>query len=282
MKRAELESLLVTVRAAVGDAGDFARRGYRKHPVVEHKGAVDLVTAYDRDSEKMLRARLAPLGFTVVGEEGGGAWDRSGPAFFVDPIDGTTNFAHGHPFWCVSVGLVLPSGESVLGVVRAPALGTEHYAIVDDGGGMLSRRVSVDGEEDCRVSQLGRFEESLLATGFPYDRKTSPDNNFDAFVAIKKKCQAVRRCGSAALDLCLVADGTYEGYWERKLRPWDIAAGIAIVRGAGGRVSGFDAAASPTCEPLENIVATNGLIHDALLAELADVSPRSFPPSTPP
>lgn len=272
MKRAELESLLVTVRAAVRDAGDFARRGYRKHPVVEHKGAVDLVTAYDRDSEKMLRALLAPLGFTVVGEEGGGEWDRSAPAFFVDPIDGTTNFAHGHPFWCVSVGLVLPSGESVLGVVRAPALGTEHYALLDDEGGMLSRRATADGEEDCKVSGLARFEESLLATGFPYDRKTSPDNNFDSFVAIKKKCQAVRRCGSAALDLCLVADGTYEGYWERKLRPWDIAAGIAIVRGAGGRISTFDANAMPACNPLETIVATNGRIHDALLAELGKAS----------
>lgn len=278
MKRAELDALLVTVRAAAREAGELVRRAYRKHPVVEHKGAVDLVTEHDRESEKLLRARLAPLGFAVVGEEGGGSWDRSGPAFFVDPIDGTTNFAHGHPFWCVSVGLVLPSGESILGVVRAPALGTEHYGLVDDAGGLLSRRVSADGEEDCRVSQVDRFQDALLATGFPYDRKSSPDNNFDAFVAIKKKCQAVRRCGSAALDLCLVADGTYEGYWERKLRPWDIAAGIAIVRGAGGRVSGFEAADSPKCEPLENIVATNGLIHDALLTELANVSPRSLPP----
>lgn len=277
MKRAELDALLGPVRAAAREAAELVRRAYRKNVVAEHKGAVDLVTAFDRESETLLRERLAPLGFPIVGEEQGGTWDRTTPAFFIDPIDGTTNFVHGHPFWCVSVGLVEPHGESVLGVVRAPSLGLEHYGLVDDEGGRLSRRVSVDGEDDCHVSQLDRFEDSLLATGFPYDRKTSPENNFDAFVAIKKKCQAVRRCGSAALDLCLVADGTYEGYWERKLRPWDIAAGLAIVLGAGGRVSDFQGAAG--CFTGGNVVATNGRIHDALLEELARVSPPSLPPS---
>jgi myo-inositol-1(or 4)-monophosphatase len=128
--------------------------------------------------------------------------------------------------------------------------------------------------EPCAVSTTARFEDALLATGFPYDRRTSPDNNFDAFVSIKRKCQAVRRCGSAALDLCLVADGTYEGYWEKKLRPWDIAAGSAIVRAAGGTVT--DYAAAPGFMRSGHVVASNGAIHEALLAELARLPP---PPS---
>lgn len=279
MKRAELDALLPVVRAASNEAAQLVRRAYRKHVVAEHKGAVDLVTSFDRDSEALLRERLTPLGFPIVGEETGGSWDGSTPAFFIDPIDGTTNFVHGHPFWCVSVGLVEPSGLPILGVVRAPSLGLEHYALASEDGGVVSRRVGEDGEEDCRVSQVDRFQDALLATGFPYDRKTSPDNNFDAFVSIKKKCQAVRRCGSAALDLCLVADGTYDGYWERKLRPWDVAAGIAIVRGAGGHVSDFEAAHARGCLASGHVVATNGRIHDALLEELAKVSPRSLPPS---
>lgn len=268
---------LTTAVESVVRAGDLMLERFGTNVRVDLKGAIDLVTEVDVAIEREFRARIAERfpEHTVFGEEmGGSATAPEGPCWVFDPIDGTTNFAHGHPFWCVSVGLVLPSGESVLGVVRAPALGTEHYALLDDEGAVLSRRATSDGEEDCKVSGLARFEESLLATGFPYDRKTSPDNNFDSFVAIKKKCQAVRRCGSAALDLCLVADGTYEGYWERKLRPWDIAAGIAIVRGAGGRISTFDATALPACNPLENIVATNGRIHDALLAELGSASPR--------
>jgi myo-inositol-1(or 4)-monophosphatase len=122
---------------------------------------------------------------------------------------------------------------------------------------------------------MDRFDDALLATGFPYDRRTSPDNNFDAFVAIKKRCQAVRRCGSAALDLCLVADGTYEGYWERKLRPWDIAGGIAVVRGAGGRVTDFDGGDDFVASG--HVIATNGHIHAALIAELARVGPIPSP-----
>jgi myo-inositol-1(or 4)-monophosphatase len=109
----------------------------------------------------------------------------------------------------------------------------------------------------------------MLATGFPYDRRTSADNNFDAFVAIKKQAQAVRRCGSAAIDLCMVADGTYDGYWERKLKVWDLAAGAAIVRAAGGRLSSFSGSEDDVTQG--QLVATNGGIHDALIAALAAV-----------
>ena len=168
--------------------------------------------------------------------------------------------------------------EPALGVVLAPVLGLEWYGYVAEGGGRIATRhgwgnARADGaelEECCVPSRVARFEDSLLATGFPYDRRTSPENNFDAFVAIKQRCQAVRRCGSAAIDLCLVADGTYDGYWERKLRPWDIAGGIAIAHGAGGRVTDF--ASGTSCMTSGHVVATNGHIHDALLAELERVT----------
>ena len=274
----ELERILTTARSAAHEAAELVRTGFRKHPVVEHKGAVDLVTSYDRNSETLLRERLGPaLGFAIVGEEQGGRYASDTPTFFIDPIDGTTNFVHGHPFWCVSVGLVVDA-QPVLGVVVAPSLGLEWYGyLAKSGKHRAVRRTLGDAgrDEQCAVSPMSKFSDSLLATGFPYDRRTSPDNNFDAFVAIKQKCQAVRRCGSAAIDLCLVADGTYEGYWERKLRPWDIAAGIALVHAAGGRVSEFEGGAG--CIASGHVVATNGHIHDALLAELASVRPPLTP-----
>lgn len=281
MKAEELAKILVTARAAAREAAALAHSGFRRHVVVEHKGAVDLVTRFDRESEKLLRDRLGnALPFDIVGEEEGGEWNHATPAFFIDPIDGTTNFVHGHPFWCVSIGLV-EAGQPILGVVLAPSLGQEWYGYVADDARVSSRRAwgnakkdpassAEDEIEPCYVSATERLEDSLLATGFPYDRRTSTENNFDAFVAIKQRCQAVRRCGSAALDLCMVADGTYEGYWERKLRPWDIAGGIAIVRGAGGEVTELDGGTS--CITSGHVVASNGHIHRALLDELERVT----------
>ena len=280
----DLEALLPVCRGAAQEAGELIRGGFRKKLLVEHKGPVDLVTQFDRDSEALVRRRLEEaLPFPIVGEESGGA--GGGVAFYVDPIDGTTNFVHGHPFWCVSIGLVA-DGEPVLGVVVAPSLGLELFGWVAANGERRAVRRSAGNalltprgggpcivEQPCAVSSTAALEEALLATGFPYDRRTSPDNNFDAFVAIKKRCQAVRRCGSAALDLCLVADGTYDGYWERKLRPWDVAAGIALVRASGGRVTDGDGGANSI--ETGHVIATNGAIHDALLRELATArSPR--------
>ena len=276
MKAEELERVLAAARSAAHEAAELVRGGFRKRPEIEHKSALELVTRYDRDSEALLRERLGPLGFDIIGEEEGGASHTGTPTFFIDPIDGTTNFVHGHPFWCVSIGLVVET-QPILGVVVAPMLGLEWYGYVPETGPARAvRRCATGGihpegarEEPCVVSPMSRFGDSLLATGFPYDRATSSDNNFDAFVAIKLKCQAVRRCGSAAIDLCLVADGTYDGYWERKLRPWDIAGGIALVRAAGGRVSEFDGGAGYVASG--RVVATNGRIHDALLGHLASV-----------
>jgi myo-inositol-1(or 4)-monophosphatase len=246
---------------AAREAGRRVHAGFRRHPVVEHKGAIDLVTSYDRASESFLRERLAVTPFAFVGEEEGGVSAALGGAtWYVDPLDGTTNFCHGHPFYCVSIGLFV-GGEPVLGAVVAPALDLEWTGAVGLGA-TRSGAPSV-------VSQVSALGDALLATGFPYDRRTSRENNFDAFVAIKKQAQAVRRCGSAAIDLCFVADGTYDGYWERKLRPWDLAAGAAIVRAAGGRVTTFEGAEGGLL--LGNLVATNGRFHDELVGAIAAV-----------
>jgi myo-inositol-1(or 4)-monophosphatase len=262
--------LAVALRAA-REASHIVLAGWRKHPTVEHKGAIDLVTDYDRESERFLRQTLlrdAP--FALVGEEEGGtrAAGERAPTWYVDPLDGTTNFVHGHPFFCVSVGLLIGT-KPLLGAIVAPALATEWTGAIGLG--------ATRNGQPCVPSEVTSFEEALLATGFPYDLRTSEDNNLDAFVAIKKRSQAVRRCGSAALDLCLVADGTYEGYWERKLKTWDLAAGAAIVTAAGGRVSDFEG--NDDAVTIGHVVATNGRIHDTLLAALAAVRATSeLPP----
>jgi len=262
ISRSEAEELVVIALAVAREAGALVESGWRRSVHADHKGPVDLVTAFDRTSEELLRERLhARTAFPVVGEERGADAGKQGSAvrWYVDPIDGTTNFVHGHPFYCVSVGLLGENDAPVLGAIVAPSLRTEWAGIA---GAWATRN-----GEACRVSRVDRFIDALLATGFPYDRHTSDDNNFDAFVAIKKRCQAVRRCGSAALDMCLVADSTYDGYWEKKLGPWDIAAGAAIVLGAGGRISGFDGGDAQILSG--SMVATNGAIHGALLGALA-------------
>jgi myo-inositol-1(or 4)-monophosphatase len=266
----DLTELLQVALDAARAAASLVEVGWRTRPASDHKRAhADLVTRFDRESEVLLRdmlSRRAP--FPVVGEEQGGEPARGARAatWYVDPLDGTTNFVHGHPFWCVSVGLLV-GAVPVLGVVVAPSLHIEWTGVAGEN----ARRNGAI----CSVSDVAQLDDALLATGFPYDRRTSDDNNFDAFVAIKKKCQAVRRCGSAAIDLCLVADGTYDGYWEKKLGAWDVAAGSAIVLAAAGRIT--DHAGHPAKVTQGNVVATNGRIHEELVAELGAAMSRRSP-----
>ncbi|MCC6898569.1 MAG: inositol monophosphatase [Polyangiaceae bacterium] len=241
------------------DAGALALSGFRRKMAVSEKGTHDLVTEFDLASERLIRSRLAALtpDVAVVGEEEGGAHDAE-RVWYCDPIDGTTNYAHGHPVWCVSLG-VTAAGEPLAGAVVAPALGLEWSGFV---GGQALRNAA-----PCHVSRTASLEQSLLATGFPREREREPDNNFAAFLGVKKRCQAVRRCGAAAIDLCFVADGTYDGYWERRLNPWDLAAGAAIVLAAGGQLSHLDG--SPLRLAEGHVIATNGAIHPALVELLA-------------
>jgi myo-inositol-1(or 4)-monophosphatase len=261
MNPAQAERLAADALGVARRAAAHALSGFRKPMRVEHKGAIDLVTSFDTTTEHIVREALGHLtpGIPVMAEEEGGS-ESGAQVWYVDPIDGTTNYAHGHPFWCVSIGL-LQEGNPVAGAVVAPALQLEWVGW--HAGNALRN------EARCRVSEATELSESLLATGFPYDRQTSEDNNFVPFIALKRIVQGIRRCGSAAIDLCCVADGTYDGYWERKLKPWDIAAGAAIVLAAGGQVTAFDGSRPDVRSG--NLVATNGRIHAALLGELRKV-----------
>jgi myo-inositol-1(or 4)-monophosphatase len=237
-------------------AGKVIQAGFRTHPSATEKRPVDLVTQYDLASEQLIRELLAERTpeAAVVGEEGGGEPSES-LTWYCDPLDGTTNFVHGHPFWAVSLGL-LQRGEPVAGAVVAPSLGVEWWGARGTGAYR-------DGSP-CSVSRTAVLRESLVATGFPTDRETSPGNNFDAFLRAKRAVRGVRRCGSAAIDCCLVADGTYDAYWERLLSAWDLAGGVAIALAAGARLTALDG--GPADLRRGHVLVSNSRIHDALLA----------------
>lgn len=228
----------------------------------------DLVTEHDLASEALIRRILAERtpDLPIVGEEGG-ADPRAATAarrWLVDPIDGTVNFAHGFPMWSVTIAVEDASGPEV-GVVVAPRVGWRFWAV--RGGGAFA------GPDAAPVrlatSACDRLDHALLATGFPPDRATNPDNNLAEWAHLKRHA-TVRRVGCASLDLCFVASGWFDGYWERRLRPWDLAAGALLVEEAGGRVT--DTRGGPFRAASGEIVATGGGIHDALIAHLAQVA----------
>jgi myo-inositol-1(or 4)-monophosphatase len=249
---------LAQIALQVGtEAAQILLGGFRKHPAVTEKGRADLVTEYDLASERLIRQRLAertPELAIVAEEQGGTAATGDALTWHCDPLDGTTNFVHGHFFFCVSIG-VARAGRAIAGAVVAPALGT-HW-IGWEGGGAFRNG------EPCRVSNTEHLEHSLVATGFPTDRSNPATNNFATYARVKPVVRGVRRCGSAALDLSLVADGTYDAYWERRLSSWDAMAGAAIVLAAGGTISALDGSAPDLS--VGHILASNGRIHAPLL-----------------
>jgi myo-inositol-1(or 4)-monophosphatase len=255
------------------EAGALVSAGYRSRPVASAKSHIaDLVTEFDRASEDILAARLGSLapGIPVVGEERSeiemAVFDRHGLVWYVDPLDGTTNFIHGHPCWSISVGL-FDAGEPIAGAVVAPALGLRWSGWVGDPANVSGRPARL-GEarrngKPCTVSPTPHLEQALVSTGFPPGRTMAPHNNFHSFMSVTHVARGVRRCGSAAIDLCMVADGTYDGYWERKLSIWDVAAGGAVVLAARGQVTALDGGA-PNYH-VGHIVASNGLVHAELV-----------------
>jgi myo-inositol-1(or 4)-monophosphatase len=262
-------ALLVAEEAAV-----LVGSGFRSRPAITKKGQHDLVTEYDRASEQLLVQRLGSLspGLPVVGEEQTSARDvsgRPGLVWYVDPIDGTTNFVHGHPFWCVAVGL-MEDDRPVAGAVVAPMIGVRWTGWVSparlDGAAPTIPGAAFRNGKPCAVSATALLGESLVATGFPPVRDREPDNNFASFIAVKRRAQAVRRCGSAAMDLSMVADGTYEGYWERSLHSWDMAAAGAVVLAAGGTITSLGGGAPDYHAGY--VAASNGRIHAELLAKI--------------
>ena len=274
MNEARLSELLSFARDAAWAGAAVLERNARhltgrRLAFADKSSPIDLLTEVDGESERAVLSVLENAGVPVVAEEGGRVSGAGDAVFYVDPLDGTTNYAHGHPFHAVSIGLLV-DGVPELGVVHAPMLGT-----VWSGGRRLgaTRKDLFRGHEHpLAVSDVASLGAGLCATGFPIDRRTSSDDNLSAFGAMTKQTHGVLRCGSAALDLALVADGTFDGYWERKLGPWDIAAGAALVLAAGGRIS--DPWGRPFAVETGTIVATNGRVHDALLSAIAPHQPE--------
>ena len=256
----ELERALTVAEEAALDAGTLAMQGWRASAAISKKGRFDLLTEYDLASERLIRDRLGASfpDHRIVGEEA----EETGAGnlvWYVDPIDGTTNFAHGHFFFAVSIALY-DGNEGLVGVVCAPALGVLWKAM--QGGGAFRN------SDPCAVSTRERLDEAVCATGFPYDRWSNPDNNHAELALFLQRVRGVRRCGAASIDLCLVADGTYDLYWEKALSAWDMCAGALIVREAGGRLSGYR---GENADPRSGkLVASNGLLHDAALQTIGE------------
>ncbi len=253
-----LRGWLSQVQRIAEDAGRVLRDGHRQGGVVQKKGEIDLVTEFDLKSEAMIkeRMRIAFPEHGLVAEEGGGQ-ARGGLVWYVDPLDGTTNFAHGHFVFSIAIGLAF-EGEPIAGVVHAPAISITWHG----GEGMGAFRNGVA----CGVSSVDKLGDSMIATGFPYDRARDPDNNVREAAHIIPKVQGIRRLGSAAIDLALVADGTYDGYWEQKLSPWDLCAGAAIAKAAGAELTDYEGA--PIDVRSKRVLVTNGRIHEELRREI--------------
>ncbi len=253
-----MNDILTIAVEAVRAAGRIQRDRYRTLLTVRHKGAVDLVTDVDLRCEEAIRevlARRAP-GTAVLGEEAGATGSGSG-RWIVDPLDGTTNYAHRFPVFCASVAWE-EGGRVQAGAIYDP-LRDELFTGLRGCGARLNG-------EPVRVSATGELDRALLATGFPYDRRTHP-RNYRAFCYLTHLTQGVRRGGSAALDLAYVACGRLDGFWEPGLKPWDLAAGCLLVEEAGGAVTRYDG--GPFTPYDADVVATNGLLHPRMLEELA-------------
>jgi len=256
--RVETEAILELATRAAREAGRIQRENYEGEFEIHTKSAaIDLVTDVDRACERRIIEAIqrARPGDAILAEEGSGEDDPDAEwRWVIDPLDGTSNYAHGYPRFCVSIGIE-HRGSATLGVVYDPLL-DELFAAVRGRGATLNGR-------PLRVSDESSLERAMLSTGFAYDVHRSLEDNLDHFAAFVKAAQAIRRDGSAALDLCYVAAGRFDGFWEIKLHPWDVAAGIVIVEEAGGRISDFSGA--PDCSSGREIIASNARLHDAML-----------------
>ena len=256
-------------RVAVDAARAAGQLLHREHPrtrQISFKGAVtNLVTEMDGRSEALVVAALLAQfpDDGILGEEGSARPGRSGRRWVIDPLDGTTNYAHGLPIYSVGIGLER-AGVVELGVVYDPS--RDEMFVGERGGGawLNDRRLA--------VSATATLDTSLLVTGFPYDIRTNPDNNLTEYAAFAVRSRAVRRLGSALLDLAYVAAGRFDGFWELGLSPWDVVAGKVILEEAGGRIT--DLHGGPVDIDHPRIVASNGHIHGEIVALLQEIRGR--------
>lgn len=249
--------------AAARKAGAILREQARAGFGIDRKTSiVNLVTDADRAAEQAIVDHLLasfPTDGVLAEERGQDGRRESGWRWIIDPLDGTTNFAHGFPFYSISIALER-EGVCTLGVVFDP-IREELFTAEEGQGAWLNGRT-------IRVSSINTLDDALLTTGFAYDIRETADNNLDHFSRFALRAQGIRRTGSAALDLCYVAAGRLDGYWEVKLSPWDSAAGSVVLKEAGGRITHFNG--SPYSIYGKDLVASNGPLHPAMLQVLAE------------
>jgi myo-inositol-1(or 4)-monophosphatase len=253
----EIEDLTSEVEVALSAAkraGEVLRAGFGAEHAITYKGEVDLVTEIDEEAERVIRGEL--LGafptYGMLAEEGGKLAGKEDARWIVDPLDGTTNYAHGLSIFCVSIALER-AGEVVLGVVHDP-MGEETFVAQRGRGATLNG-------DPIRVSDTDELIQSLIVTGFPYDRTEMPEA-LELFGRLAASTRGMRRLGSAALDLCYVASGRLDGYYERGIWPWDLAAGSVIVEEAGGKLTNYQGDVLDLSG--REIVASNGRLHSAI------------------
>ena len=253
---------ITTAIEAVVRAGDVMMARFGGDVRVDKKGVIDLVTEVDLEIERVFRQLISQRfpDHAVLGEElGGSRTAPSGPCWVFDPIDGTTNFAHGLPIFCASLALEI-DGVAEVAAVYDPTR-RELFTAERAGGAFLNGR-------PVRVSATSDLVNAMLVTGFPYDVHERVEEIVGLFGAFVGRARAVRRLGSAAIDLCYVAAGRMDGFWESDLKPWDIAGGALIVAEAGGRVTDLEGNAFTS--RAGHVLANNGLLHDAMLEVIAE------------
>jgi myo-inositol-1(or 4)-monophosphatase len=254
-----LDRYLETAVEAARAAGEIQRKRLWTDYSIDFKGETNLVTEVDRQCEEIIvgvvREELPDS--NILAEENSYESLESHFKWIIDPLDGTTNYAHGFPWFCVSIALEI-EGDVALGVIYNPLMDELFTVMKGEGARLNGGRIHVSGNQPLR--------NCLLATGFPYDKTRDNENNFESFADFQLSARGIRRAGSAALDLAYVAAGRLDGYWERKINPWDVAAGSLLVAEAGGKVTDFTGRAYSIY--YHRILASNGHIHDEMIRVL--------------
>jgi myo-inositol-1(or 4)-monophosphatase len=267
-KSPEPQTLRALARDAALGAGRFLRQRLGNAGRIDRKSAsIDLVTEADREAEAIIidAIRASAPDHAILTEERGELGPRHAAVrWVVDPLDGTTNYARSFAMFAVSIGVEL-RGTVVAGVVHIPLL--DELFIAERGAGAWLEHPAAGTRKPLHVSTTECLDDAFLATGFPYDIRTNPDNNLDHFGNFATRSLGIRRAGSAAIDLAYTAAGRFDGFWELRLKPWDWAAGILLIEEAGGRVTRIDGGTMTLDAP--GVCASNGRIHDQMLAVLA-------------